>query len=312
MREGFLSDWPLKLLALVLAFAIWASITGQDRTLRDLVVPLEVEFGTERIASSPPPTQVTVRLEGPQTTVRKLDPLSFGARLDLSEAPLGEREVPLTASDLTGVPRGVEVSLFDPDRVRLVLVERAQREVEIVPELVGQPAEGRALYGFVVSPQTVMVDGPLSAVDAIDRLRTESIPLEDHTDPFLASVGLVPEAPQVRVLDVDEVEVQVLVDAAAVDRAFDDLPVALPYSPEGTARIRPANVRVVLSGPPWLIESIEPTQLSAVAETDEQGPGRARRVPVRIELLLPDEHKRLVTVRSVKPDEISIQIQESS
>jgi len=312
MREGFLSDWPLKLLALVLAFAIWASITGQDRTLRDFVVPLEVDFGTERIAESAPPTQVTVRLEGPQTTVRKLDPLRIRARLDLTEAPLGEREVPLTASDLSGVPRGVDVSMFDPERVKLVLVARAQREVEILPEFVGRPAEGRALYGFVATPPTVMVDGPRADVDAMGRLRTESIPLEGHTDPFVASVGLVPEAAQVRVLDVDEVEIQVLVDAGAVDRAFENLPVALPFATEGTARLKPAAVRVVLSGPPWLIERIEPTQLSAVAETDERGAGRARRVPVRIELLLPDEEKRLVQVRSVKPDEISIQIQESS
>ena len=68
MRDRLLANWPLKVLALVLAFAIWVSITGQDRTVRDVTVPLEVEFGPERTSEGTPPTAVTLRLEGPRQT----------------------------------------------------------------------------------------------------------------------------------------------------------------------------------------------------------------------------------------------------
>jgi YbbR domain-containing protein len=308
MRERLLRDWPLKLLALALAFAIWISITGQDRTLRDVVVPLEIDFGSERIAEVAPPTAVTVRLEGPQTTVRKLDPLRLAVRIDVRDAPLGQREFPLTTSHLTGVPRGVDVSRFDPDRVGLVLTRRGQREVEIEPELVGGPPEGHTLYGVSITPTTVAVEGPQSAVDAMRGLRTEAIPLELQTAPFTVDVGLVPEHPLVRVIDADDVEVEVLVDAAPVEQVFDAVPVGLPFTSTGSVTLRPSTVRVVLAGPPWLIDELEPTQVSAVADVEPPGPSRAERVPVRVELRIAEKRKRMVTVRSVRPARVSVQV----
>jgi YbbR domain-containing protein len=308
MRDLLLVNWPLKALALVLAFAIWLSITGQDRTLRDFTVPLEIDFGSERIAMGAPPTGVTLRLEGPERTVRQLDPLRVAVRIDLRSAPLGEREIPLSSAHVKGVPRGVDVALFTPDRIRLVLVRRAQRELEVAAELVGQPPDGHALYGVEVRPAAVVVEGPESVVEAMHVLRTEAIPLEGHTDSFVAEVGLMPEDSQVQVIDADDVDVEVLVDVAPVEAVFDDVQVVLPFATARPARIRPATVKVTFSGPPWLIERLEPTQISAVAEVVRPGPRRAQRVPVGVEVRLPDDRKRLVEVSSVRPAEVSVQV----
>ena len=43
MLERLTADWPVKLLALVVAFGIWVSITGEDHTLKDFTVPVEVQ-----------------------------------------------------------------------------------------------------------------------------------------------------------------------------------------------------------------------------------------------------------------------------
>lgn len=308
MRDLLLVNWPLKALALVLAFAIWLSITGQDRSLRDFTVPLEIEFGPDRIAAGAPPTGVTLRLEGPERTVRQLDPLRVAVRIDLRSVPLGEREIPLSRSHVKGVPSGVDVALFTPDRVRLVLVRRARRELEVAPELVGHPFDGHALYGVEVTPSMVIVEGPESAVDAMRGLRTEAIPLEGHTDSFVAEVGLVPEDPQVHVIDADDVEVEVIVDVAPVEATFDDVPVVLPFATARSPRIRPATVAVTLSGPPWLIERLEPTQLAAVAGVSQHGPRRTERALVEVDVRLPAERERMVTVSSIRPPQVSVVI----
>lgn len=308
MRDLLLVNWPLKALALVLAFAIWLSITGQDRTLRDFTVPLEIEFGPERIATGAPPTGVTLRLEGPERTVRQLDPLRVAVRIDLRGAPLGEREIPLSRTHVKGVPSGVDVALFTPDRIRLVLVRRARRELEVAAELVGQPPEGHALYGVKVTPPVVMVEGPESAVDSMRALRTEAIPLEGHTDSFVAEVGLVPEDSQVHVIDADDVDVRLLVDVAPVETVFDDVQVVLSFATDRPARIRPATVEVTLSGPPWLIERLEPTQISAVAEVAQPGPRKAERVPVDVDVRLSEDRRPLVKVISVHPTQVSVQV----
>jgi YbbR domain-containing protein len=308
MRDLLLVNWPLKALALVLAFAIWLSITGQDRTLRDFTVPLEIDFGPERIAAGAPPTGVTLRLVGPERTVRQLDPLKIAVRIDLRSAPLGEREIPLSRSHVKGVPSGVDVALFTPDRIRLALVRRVRSNLEVAPELVGQPPDGRALYGVEVTPPAVVVEGPEAAVDAMHALRTEAIPLDGHTDSFVAEVGLVPEDPQVHVVDADDVKVEVLVDAAPVESAFDDVPVVLRFATTRPPRIRPATVEVTLSGPPWLMERLEPTQISAVAGVSGTGPEGSERVPVEVDVHLPADRGRLVKVASVRPDRVSVRI----
>jgi len=304
MPERLLANWPLKVLALVLAFGLWISITGQDRTVRDYTVPLELDFGSERIAAAPPPTTITVRLEGPQTAIRKLDPLRLAVRLDLQDAPLGERDIPLSRSNLTGVPRGVDVSLLDPDRVHLSVAHRSQRELEIVPEIVGDPPEGYWLYGFVASPAVAQVVGPQSSVDSVRSLRTETISLAGHTNAFVADVAVLPDDSSVRVVDAGKVAVEVLVDVAPLEAVFDSVPVEIPASLGGSAW--PATVEVTLAAPPRILEQLQSTPISVVPILGEAGLAGDARVPLRIELGLDEAGRRLVRVRSIRPNEVRL------
>jgi hypothetical protein len=161
-----------------------------------------------------------------------------------------------------------------------------------------------------VRPETVIVEGPESAVDSIRHLPTEAIPLEAHGEPFVAEVGLVPESPQVRVVGSGGVKVEVLIDAAPVETVIENVPVELPFATNGAAKIRPAKVTVSLSGPPWLIERLEPTQVSAVADLAESDAQGSEKVPLRVELRLSEQRKRFLTVNSVRPDRVSVQVRE--
>ena len=42
MLERLAVDWPLKVLALMIAFGIWAAVTGEKRIVKNFTVPLEV------------------------------------------------------------------------------------------------------------------------------------------------------------------------------------------------------------------------------------------------------------------------------
>ena len=121
MLDRILTNWPLKVLAIVLAFAIWVSVTGEKRTLQDFQVPLEVRVADELVLASTPPNTVTVRLRGSESLLRRLDPLPIVVRADLTDASTGEQDVQLSAGDIGGLPRGVEVDFIDPDRIRVVI-----------------------------------------------------------------------------------------------------------------------------------------------------------------------------------------------
>ena len=59
--------------ALGMAFVIWVSITGESSILKDFGVPLAIEMAEDRILTVTPPNNVTVRLRGPESLMRRLE-----------------------------------------------------------------------------------------------------------------------------------------------------------------------------------------------------------------------------------------------
>ncbi len=310
MLERLRNDWPLKLVALVLAFGIWVSITGQGRTLKDFTVPLEIDFGEQRIATKPPPTTVTVRLEGSRTAIRRLDQdqLALAVRLDLRAAPIGEREVQFSDGHLGGVPRGVDVAFFNPDRLRLAVDRRVRRKLRVTPELVGQPRDGYSLYLARATPDIVLVEGPETALNLISELHTDAIALEEHSGSFVAAVNVVPDDPQVSIMTTESFEVRLLIDVSPVDATIYNVPITLRQGGL-RAKISPATAQITVSGPPALVRLLTLRHVEAVAEVSDPRAQQRHRATLRgnVRNLLPGQ-KGLVKVQSVHPTQVSVQI----
>lgn len=306
MLERLVANWPLKLLSLVLAFGIWVSITGERRILRNFDIALDPRLRPDCILAVNPPTQVTVRLEGPESIVRKLDPLELSVRLDLTDTPPGEREVQLTEAHLVGRPPRVAVEFFDPPRVRLVVDEKVVRQLPTAPTLVGTPPRGYFVYQASVVPQTVLVEGPASEVGTLTHVGTDPVGLGGRVRRFIESVSAVPDRPHVRVVEPQPLEVRVEIDEAPVERRIEGVPV-VPSDASGPTAFRPPAVEVVLSGPPELLERLVRSQLRAIAEVERDAGGSStRRATVTAELDLPADQLARVSVRAVKPQQVAV------
>jgi YbbR domain-containing protein len=304
MLDRLLVNWPLKLLALFLALAIWLSVTGETRILQDLRVPLDVQVGEDRILASEPPTTVTVRLRGPETSIRRLDALRLTLTLDLRQMSPGEREVQLTPANLRGVPSGVEVTLIDPSRINFVLERRLRRELPVAPDLIGEPDAGYGLYHAAVRPPVLQVEGPESEVQSLERLRTSPIRLDGHTTTFVQYVPVVPDRPHVGIVGNAAVEVSVTIDTRPVEKTFDGVPVVLGTARRG-ATVTPSSVSVTLAGPATLLDRLSASQLRAVA--DQPAPGEPGRAPLRVDLTtLPEEDRLRVSVKSTSRSHVAI------
>jgi YbbR domain-containing protein len=307
MLDRLLANWPLKLLALVLAFAIWVSITGEARVVQDFRVPLEIELPADLTPASSPPTTVSVRLRGAESLMRRLDPVPITVRADLRDASNGHQEVLLRRDDVRGVPRGVDIDFIDPDRVPLDLDARSRRELPVEPTILGQPAEGYALYTAQVTPGRLRIDGPAAQVDRLEVLRTTPIRLDGRTETFVVRSAVAPEGELVRVLDPGALTVRVVIDAAAVERRLENVKVEAVGVPPGST-VAPDALHVILSGPPRLVDRLAPGQVRLYAEVT-QAPGDASRlqVPVRVELagLGPDDRSR-IQVKSISRRQVVV------
>lgn len=311
MFDALLRRWPLKLLSLVLALAVWIAVTGENRVVQDIRVPIDFQLGAPFILEGAIPTTISVRLRGPETTLRRLAPFDLAMRVDLRDADVGERKVQLSESQLEGVPPGLEVEMIDPGRLSLTVTRRARRTVPVAPAFVGKPAAGRAFYWAQAKPETVEIEGPAAKVDAIAHVRTDPIHLDGRTIPFTVRVGAVPEAADVRVVDARPIEILAHLDVAPVEASFDAVPVLLAGK-VWEAVVSPASVRITLAGPPTLLQTIRPTQLRAVADLEGLAPDReAHAVPLRLDFVgVPLEDLARITVRRLTPSTVRVRLQD--
>ncbi len=309
MLERLVRNWPLKLLALGLAFVIWIAVTGENRIVRDVRVPLVVQLQDDLILAGTPVSAVTVRLRGAETALRRAELYALELPLDLREAGPGERKVQLSSDALKGLPGDVEVDRIIPDWITLKVDRRARRLLPVVPSFTGKPPKGYAFYAAQATPDAVDVDGPESEVAALRRLRTDSIRLNDRIAPFVARVSAVPDSLEVRVVDPRPIEVRVEVDVAPVETVFESVPVVLADRAYDTIAY-PRAVKVVLSGPPDVLRTIRPMQVRAVADIAGLAPrAEAYEVPLRVDLLdVPATDLTRVTVKSVSRSKVAVRV----
>ena len=311
MIQALLRRWPLKLLSLALAFAVWIAVTGETRVVQDVRVPLDVQLAAPFVVDGSIPTTIVVRLRGPETILRRVAALNLAMRVDLRDADVGARSIQFSKDQLDGMPPGVDVEFIDPPRLSIALTRRSRRTVPVAPAFVGRPAEGHSFYWAHARPEAVEVEGPAARVDGLSHVRTDPIHLDGRSAPFTVRVGAVPDAADVRVVNARPIEVLAHVDVAPVEASFDSVPVLLAGK-VWEAVVAPAAVRVTLAGPPSLLESIRPAQLRAVADLEGLEPGPTPHLlPLRLDFVgVPLEDLARITVRQLAPQKVRVRLQD--
>jgi len=309
MLDRLIVNWPLKLLSLAIAFGIWLTVTGEKRVVQDFPVPLDVRLPQNRVAVVDLPNTVTVRLRGPESVMRRLDPLPLAMSVDLGEIGVGEQDISLLEDHMTGVPRGVDVDFIDPDRLALRVETKIRKVVDVDPTFLGQLPDGFTAYGTRVQPQQVTVEGPPSAVEPLQVVRTNAIRLDQRRERFSVVVNAVPEGKYVRVADAGPIRVEVDVDSAPVERTFQGVPVR-PRRPAQTAAIDPPTLDVVLSGPAALMDRLNRDRIRLlVATADLETRPEPYTLAVEVEFNdIPVEDTNRLTVKALSRREVEVRL----
>lgn len=198
-----MKDLALKVLALILAFALWVVVSAPRRervSERAFAAPLSVvDMPQQLVITTPVPDTVSVRLRGRESDLRSLSSQNLEVTVDVSWAAPGEATITLRPQAIN-VPPGVEVLSIDPNKVRFRIEQLRQRAVSIRPFLVGQPSAGYFAGDPTVSPDQALVSGPASQIRNLNDVTTERIIMTGRTDTFTQNVAVVTDSPLVRVL----------------------------------------------------------------------------------------------------------------
>ncbi len=201
-RPALLRNLGLKILALGIALLVWFVLSAQRReriSERSYRIALSVVNIPERtiIASSVPPA-VDVRVRGPFTALRQVDPDKIEAVIDLQGATRGERLYRLAPEDINVAPE-IEVIAISPADVRIVLDAVAEKVLPIAPNLTGTPAPGWEVGDVSIEPRAARIVGPSAVLGKMTSVSTDPVSLSERSATFSTPATVVADAPGVRV-----------------------------------------------------------------------------------------------------------------
>lgn len=202
--------WGLRLLALVIAVALWLAIAVEDRETRgQRAVTASVTYNSPPdLVLIDPVQELRVLLSGPETQIATLDPRSVSVRVDLAATEPGIQTLSLSADDVS-LPPNLRVESITPNQLQVEVDRRATKRVRVEPTFTGEPAAGAVLGRVTVRPAELEIEGPSSTLVAIDHLETRAVDLDGHALDFEEEVAVVSPDPKVQVQPPGRVRVQV-------------------------------------------------------------------------------------------------------
>lgn len=200
----------LRLLALLLAIALWASLAIPKRErLSEKQIDATVTYNIPRgLVLLEPVQAVKVRVRGPDRRIRTLVPFQVDVVVDLSGFDAGRVGVELGPDNVLR-PEDIDVLSVDPSTLNLVLDRLETRRIPIEPRLIGEPAGGSLPGPMKVLPDKALVQGPASRLAGLVTVNTQPISLNGRALSFSIAVGLVNPGPLVRILEPQEVVVEI-------------------------------------------------------------------------------------------------------
>lgn len=221
-RRFFFRNLGLKALALAIALLVWFALSGQRReriSERSYRIPLSlVNVPPQTMVASSLPGGVEVRVRGPFTALRQLQPERLEAVIDLLNARPGERVHRFVPGDIN-VPPEVEVLSISPGQVPVVLDRIGERLLPIVPALSGEVSPGSQVVDVTVDPRIARVVGPATSLEKMTGVSTEPITLANRSATFTATTTALPNVPGVRVREGQIVRVTVRIGPAPTPTA---------------------------------------------------------------------------------------------
>ena len=260
-----------KLIAVGLALVVWFAVNNEE-TLPGFfqAVPVRlVNLPDDLARAADLQYTLTVEVNGSRRDLERVSPGLLSPQIDLSDALAGDNIYQILAADLR-TPAGVSVIQIDPASINIQLETRQQKLVRVAAVTSGEPAPGYEVVGRSTDPETALVSGPRSLVEALEQVLTSTVDLSGKTETFTQMVTLRPGSliglPQQRT-----VELRIDIVERAINEQFDDIAVVV-INNRFQVTVNPQVLGVVLSGPPSVLAELDVAQMRVVIDAAELEP----------------------------------------
>ncbi len=199
----------LKLASFVLAILLWFFVVLKGHSVIIMDIPVELKNIPVELEVVERPETINITVEGHERFLKKLREEDISVVVDLGNIRKGETFLPLSAENIT-LPESFTVKDISPQNIRLVVDEKAEKDVPVRPVILGATFEGFAVDRIEVDPETVKIEGPKSVVSKIFSVKTEPLDITGVTGSVRYRVFLDMNEENVRI-NTTEVEINITV-----------------------------------------------------------------------------------------------------
>jgi YbbR domain-containing protein len=265
LRKIVFQNLGLKVFSLILALFLWYTVAGQEKVEVNYIVPVVKAGVPDTIFIDESDIEfVQVRLRGSRAAILDTSPQEIPVSLDLQDIKPGGQFIKIDSGSIR-LPSGVE--LVDVNPKQLHIKASAKLLVPIKLNLKGSPPAGYEEKGVKVIPSKIYIIGPEKEVKAINRVDSYPIDIRGYKETLRTRVELVPPRGDIRLLQLQPTEVEVVISEKTLEKTFKDIPVE---APEGIrATFNPGKVTVTVSGPFSLIGELEASGIRALVDIGE-------------------------------------------
>ncbi|MBN1686093.1 MAG: hypothetical protein JW852_05535 [Spirochaetales bacterium] len=261
--ERIFSNWIVKVLSLAAAVVLFLFQRVGSLEERFLGVPLQYKVDERFVVTSVSAESVRIDIRGSGDEIFLVLADDIEAYIDLtSYTSEGIFRAPVLLAT-KGSVHTVDVEMIvEPLAVTATLERKMEKEVEIVPRLLGYPSVGYELVRYLVNPEKMQVTGPRSSLENLERLETAEIDLAGRRADFTVSVSVERDDELIVFSAGPEVEIRGFIREIIIEKTFETVPIEYINLP---ARLQVEQAAlfgsVALSGPQLQLESLRALDL---------------------------------------------------
>lgn len=295
----FISNFPYKILALVIACIIWYIVQGEEilEINRRLDVSIELPQGMATREGSVISRDVTLR--GPRVALSDFSSKPIQAVIRVPAGKKGSQRYRLDKDMIAHWDNRIKITIHDPF-VNVFVDDRASRSVPIRVTLLGTPKSDVSIQDVKVEPPEVTVTGLKSDIQKLQEIPTEVVDVSGLTEsksfPVPLSLMGLPEFG----LSTQQVVVKINVFEGMISKTLTSVGIEV-VGTDRLSSVQPQNVTVVIQGPSEELKQLSSKDVQAVIDAKGLPPGRYER-----EVLVKTLHGSAVS--SAQPSKVWLEI----
>lgn len=287
-----------KFLSVFFALSLWFYVLNSE--------PLEVEKMVGLTFISPPdlavvnlpPREVKVKLRGSRAFMNNLFKQDEKIVVDLTDYPVRDTSgfnVNLGVGDVP-VPFGVDVLEINPHQFKVVLEREIKKRVPLRPQLSGDlPAELKLMESSM-SPEEVMISGPVEIMRKVTSLKTTTIDRTELQGEGEVRVGIVDLDPRVSLEDSGPYAWNYKVKPNKANLTLKNIDIRF-LTTSSSFRATTKSVSLDVLAPEGVV--LKKSDVQVVAEIPDGSQGK---LSVKLRAILPEG----VYLRQINPETISV------